>query len=846
MKGSESKLVHYMQGANKRFVIPVYQRNYDWKIEHCKQLYDDLIKVIRQERKSHFFGSVVSVFNPDGHKVEFLIIDGQQRLTTITLLFLAVYNLIQEGKVASTSPHLAQMLYEDYLVDKWQPEETRIKLKPIKNDQMAFGRLFSDAEEYVADSNLTINYSYFYDRILREEITVDEIFEAASALEIINISLNNDDNPQLIFESLNSTGLDLSEGDKIRNYILMGLPSRQQELLYDNYWNKIEHNTGFDVSAFVRDYLSIKLQSIPTMSNVYFKFKEYVEGIKDFILEDLLKDLLSYSKKYEYLIKSCSPWDKVNQSIYRLNRIRTTVSRPFLLEALRMKETDKLTEKELYMIFQAIENYVFRRYVCEITTNSLNKIFLLLHNDIMRMDGSENNYFEKFKFVLLSKKESGRYPDDEEFREALSTRNVYNMRGENKLYLFERLENANTVETKAVWEHLDRGDYSIEHIMPQQLTAVWVKELGDGYEYIHQTWLHRLANLTLTGYNSEYSNHPFTEKRDREKGFKQSGLRLNVWIGQCDKWGEAELEERNEVLLDSAIEIWPDLTTDYEPPKKQVDSVTLDDEIAFTGKVISSFSLMGSEQSAESWTDMYHKVLMQLHSGDKSVLTRLAVCKDDTVDLSIHFSTSNESFSTCRQIDNNIYVWTATGTQYKINLLRKVFSLFNIDPIELVFYLREDSNLETNYSRRHDLRREYWEYLLPQLRDATGIFNNVNPSTMNWINGYPGYGGIAIACVANLDSARVELYIDMTPKERNKELFDFLYARKTDIEAIADMSFAWDRRDDIKASKIYRTLEDVGIFNKDDWPRIAEFQVNTCRTIVGVFDCFLHEYFDMS
>jgi len=243
---------------------------------------------------------------------------------------------------------------------------------------------------------------------------------------------------------------------------------------------------------------------------------------------------------------------------------------------------------------------------------------------------------------------------------------------------------------------------------------------------------------------------------------------------------------------------------------------------------------------------MYHKVLMQLHSEDKSVLTRLAVCNDDTVDLSIHFSTSSESFSTCRKIDNNIYVWTATGTQYKINLLRKIFSLFYIDPIELVFYLREDNHLYSDHTGRHELRYEYWKYLLPQLRDATGIFNNVNPSTMNWINGYPGYGGIAIACVANLDSARVELYIDMTPKERNKELFDFLYARKTEIEAIADMSFAWDRRDDIKASKIYRTLEDVGIFNVDDWPRIAEFQVNTCRVIVGVFDCFLHEYFNIS
>ena len=344
MKGSESKLIRYMEGANKRFVIPVYQRNYDWRIEHCKQLYDDLVRVISQKRKSHFFGSLVSVFNPDGHQEEFLIIDGQQRLTTVTLLFLATHNLIKEGVIVPKSSNLAQRIFEDYLVDKWQPDETRIKLKPIKNDQSAFVRLFGDANELIIDSNLTINYNYFYDRIQKKEINADEIFNALSALEIISITLNNEDNPQLIFESLNSTGLDLSEGDKIRNYILMGLPSRQQERLYDKYWNKIEHNTGFDVSAFIRDYLSVKQLSTPTMNNVYYKFKEYVEQVNDTDIEVLLADLLHYSKKYEYLLKACSPWPTINDSIFRLNRIRTTVSRPFLLETLRLKESDVLTE----------------------------------------------------------------------------------------------------------------------------------------------------------------------------------------------------------------------------------------------------------------------------------------------------------------------------------------------------------------------------------------------------------------------------------------------------------------------------------------------------------------------
>lgn len=229
MKGSECRLIEYMEGSKKRFIIPVYQRNYDWKIEHCKQLFDDLIKVVKNQRKSHFFGSLVSVYNPSGRNTEFLVIDGQQRLTTVSLLLLAIYNLISKGILKSNDTFLDKQIYEDFLVDKYQPKEKRIKLKPVKNDQKAFGKLFNDKSDYIRDSNLTINYNYFYDRIQKQEVSIDELFDAICRLEIINITLDNDDNPQLIFESLNSTGLELSEGDKIRNFILMGLPIDLQE-----------------------------------------------------------------------------------------------------------------------------------------------------------------------------------------------------------------------------------------------------------------------------------------------------------------------------------------------------------------------------------------------------------------------------------------------------------------------------------------------------------------------------------------------------------------------------------------------------------------------------------------
>ena len=270
MKGSEGKFVYYMKGSDKRFIIPVYQRNYDWKLDNCKQLYNDLVKIIKNNRSSHFFGSLVS-YN-SGSDEEYLIIDGQQRLTTVTLLFLAMYNLINKGVLPYKKEDLKERIRDEFLVDRYKPGDTRIKLN--KNDQIAFVKLFSDPSEHIPGSNVTINYEYFYDRIQQGEISIDDLYEAICRLEFIHIRLERDDNPQLIFESLNSTGLDLSEGDKIRNFILMGLPSDLQESYYENFWNKIEINTKYDVSAFIRDYLSVKQQAIPSQKKIYSRLSQ--------------------------------------------------------------------------------------------------------------------------------------------------------------------------------------------------------------------------------------------------------------------------------------------------------------------------------------------------------------------------------------------------------------------------------------------------------------------------------------------------------------------------------------------------------------------------------------------
>ena len=840
MKGSECRLIEYMEGSKKRFIIPVYQRNYDWKTENCKQLYDDLIKVIKNKRRSHFFGSLVSVYEPSGRNTEFLVIDGQQRLTTVSLLFLAMYNLIDGGVLVPNDASLGKQIYEDFLVDKYQPEETRIKLKPVKNDQKTFGKLFSSVDEHIRESNLTANYNYFYERIQKQEITIDELFDAICSLEIINITLNNEDNPQLIFESLNSTGLDLSEGDKIRNFILMGLPSKEQDEYYDKYWNRIEECTKYDVSSFVRDYLSVKQLAIPSQKKIYISFKEYVEQ-QSIKTEELLKELLAYAKRYEILLCGGTKNKALDSCIYRLNRLETTVTRPFFLEVLRLYDEGKLDMSQVADTFLITENYLFRRTICDLPTNALNKIFLMLHREIIRYEGNDVGYVEKFKYALLSKKEKARFPDDDEFSAGFTDRQVYQMNSKNKIYILERLENYSTAEDKDVYGHCDDGIYSIEHIMPQHLTPAWVKALGEDYEQIHETWLHRIANLTLTAYNSKYSNSTFEEKKSMKNGFEDSGIRMNTYIAKKDKWTLAELEERNQYLMGRALEIWAAPMTTFKPVEKQMDSYTLDDDASLSGRLIARFSYKNTEQPVSSWVEMFQKVLQILYAEDKSMITKLAASKEDNV--AQHFSMNESDFTKSVEIGDGIFVWTNTSTQSKLSVLDRVFKLYDADPSDLVFYLRdENESTEDEAGTRYELRRKYWAYALEPIKEAhgeDGSFGNVNPSKENWISGFFGVSGFNISCIANFDSARVDLYLGKVKKEENKKTFDMLMTHKDDIEKTLGVSLVCSRGDDIKSSKISYQLNGVSIENETDWLQMARFHAEWSKKFYDVIVPYL-------
>ena len=692
MKGSEAKMTGFMEGADKRYIIPVYQRKYDWKLENCRQLYSDLKKIVLEGRSSHFFGSIVSSVVPVGSRLEYHIIDGQQRLTTVTLLLLAMRNLIAQQKLVSQSGRLDEQIAQRFLISPWAAAEDQIKLRPVKGDREALARLFGAEEDFDPASNLTHNYRFFCDMLLKESISIDELYAGIGKLEIISITLDHDDNAQLIFESLNSTGLALEEGDKIRNYILMGLNPREQNSYYDTYWTKIEKCTGNDVSSFVRDYLSIKEQVTPTLNTVYHAFKVYADGIRQPITT-LLDDLLRYARLFEKLrtCKSGLGEKRLDDCLYRMSRLDIGVTRPFLMEVLRLNQDGKLSSQDVLTVFLTTEDYLFRRNICEVPTNALNKIFLMFNKEILRYDGTTENYVEKFVYALLSKRESGRFPDDEEFSTALAAKQVYLMRGKYKAYLFERLENHGTIETKDVYTHLDNKVYTIEHIMPQHLTPAWTRALGPNSAEIHSTWLHRLANLTLTGYNPNLSNKTFAEKRDAaEGGYKASGLKMNQRIAQKETWGLAELEERNRELVVLALKIWPFPQSGFVPATKDFDFCTLDDEdIDLTGRSIAKYSLQNVEQPVSSWSSMFEQVVKFLHEKDKSVLFELVHAPDEDSSLSAILSGTEDGMRVPLKIDDGIYMEKNTSTAYKISLLRRLFAHYEMNPADLVFYLKD-------------------------------------------------------------------------------------------------------------------------------------------------------------
>lgn len=704
MKGEDKHLIRFFEGADKRFIIPLYQRNYDWEIKHCRHLFHDLVKLHEEGRKSHFFGSIV-IRRANDVNDDYLVIDGQQRITTISLLLIAMVNAAKCGDLKCDDPRKIEKIYKTYIVDEYQDNERKVKLKPIKNDMKSFDALiYEEPDKYVADSNVTRNYELFYDLLKSCNLTLEDIFESIKKLIVIDIRLGRDDDAQLIFESLNSTGLDLSEADKIRNFLLMSLSNEEQEFCYDKYWNKIEEYTDYNPTMFIRDYLTVYTKSISNIDNLYFEFKSFVERI-GLSREDMMSDMTEYARYYQIFNKYKSDNPKLNVKFRQLATIGSTVGMTFYMVFLKYANDQNLTNDQIFEVFDIIEGYWARRIMCGYPANAMNKAFAVLHHDVLRLQNEEihkgiqeSAYAEVLKFVLLKRQGSGVYPSDAILTEEFKTRQVYRIPMAYRYFLFERMENCDNAEGK--WEnivpHMEKGEYTIEHIMPQTLSAAWKHELGEDAEKIHEQYLHTFANLTLTGYNSSYGNRIFAEKKEGYEykgkhiyGFKDSHFSLSNYLKEVNQWTEKEILERQQILYKRFLNLWPMITTTFKPVEKDTDHVLFEDEdVELTGRYISAFSYKGERHKVNSWKDMIVNLCQLIYNESPSSMRVLCNAR-----YWLHDNPGSDNSRT--QFAEGCYIHSSCSTKTKMSEIRYIFNKLNISPSDLEYELTPISEISS-------------------------------------------------------------------------------------------------------------------------------------------------------
>ena len=552
MKASEKKIKDLFSEAKTFFAIPVYQRDYNWQEKHCKQLFEDILNVGKDiDITSHFIGSIVYIHEGVygiGEK-EFYVIDGQQRMITITLLHIALYHRLKESK-----EEYADEIYELYLVNKFSKRDIKLKLLPPEENLNILNKIleenWEELEDY-QDRNIVKNYKFFKEIISNysnEEI--EYLLAGLDKIIYVDIALEKDkDNPQRIFESLNSTGLDLSQGDLIRNYILMDLEREKQNLVYKNLWLPIENNCKISlgneiknyVSDFIRDYLTLKNGKIPSKPKVFEEFKEFYDKNNDKQLEDIK----NFSEEYSHIIKPNTEKDKdIRKELENLKVLDQTVINTFLIGILRDYRENKIVKNEILEILKLLQSYIWRRFITEKPSNALNKIFQGMYLKISK----DQKYYKILEESLLNQD----FPTDDELKEALKTKNVYKDK-EKLRYVFKELENYNHNELI----DFENEKITIEHIFPQKPNKSWKEKYSDYELEEMKTFKDTISNLTLTGSNANLGNKSFLEKRnDGIHGYKNSKLYLNKYLGKLNEWNLSAMEGRFEELFKNIVKIW--------------------------------------------------------------------------------------------------------------------------------------------------------------------------------------------------------------------------------------------------------------------------------------------------
>lgn len=533
--------------------IPIYQRKYNWSLDECKQLFEDILSIGKDEtRKSYFIGSIV--VKKDSEELldplaEVTLIDGQQRITTITLIYCALCNYYK-----NIDERLCRNIYGNYLVNHDLDETNKLHLTKNDNESLKYiiNTIPTDKEfKLTPDNSINIynNYEFFKNQMNDENVEI--VIRGLNKLIFISVVLDQEDNPQLIFESLNSTGLELNKNDLIRNYILMGLDTKHQNELYENYWYEIEQefkNNEWFFDEFIRYYLSFESGRLPKRADVYKEFKNHANSFEN--IDELVKDVHKFAGYFSCIRFGKEEDPELKDAFDSLAELDFNVTLPFLLSAYddyknSLDNPDiNLTRDEFIRIVKYVESYCLRRSICDIPTNSMNKTFARLSKEINKQD-----YYNYFVAAMFEKDTYKRFPTNDEVQEKLLNQNMYSKR---KIlnHILIAIENA---EGK---EFVSTENSTIEHIMPQNLTKEWERELGPNYEELHGIYLHTLGNLTLTPYNSELGDKSFFDKKTCDNGFCKSKLTLNEGLCELEKWTDKEIIDRTKQLSKKIINIW--------------------------------------------------------------------------------------------------------------------------------------------------------------------------------------------------------------------------------------------------------------------------------------------------
>lgn len=662
---------------NKRvFKVPVYQRNYDWNNIQCEKLYQDIMNANKRDHK-HFTGTIVYIVGLDGSTLnEVLIIDGQQRLTTMYILLKALYDAAKGVSVRIEAE------IEEVMFNRNCDEKYKLKLKPVKSDNEQLLLLIKDkTDEMDRNSNIYKNYITFKN-LIEETVTsgleLNDILNGIKKLEIVEIVLDKSqgDEPQKIFESINSTGLELSLADLIRNYLLMD--DLNQDELYENYWSVIEKNVGYrNLGDFVINFLNSQISKSVNDKNAYRLFKEHCEE-NNLSHEDVLKNLKRTSKYYGAFIGETQFYSKeISDYLRAFYTIKQTTVLPFLFRVFNDYEDGNIDEATLCKVLDYLLTYLVRITACEINKN-LSKFMKSMYDRFF--DGSYDNYYEKFVIFLNDLRANNRMPTDSEFEEALIHKSLY--KKPICKFVLSVIENS----TK---EHIDITNLTIEHILPQKENAiVWKKEVGDDYNRVYEIYLHTLGNLTITGHNSELGTKSFTDKKNIICENSKANV-LNKEVLSAERWDESSILNRAKVLSNILIDKFNYVEMHSDISETNELSFGVNSGINFSNTKPEGFSFVGEYTKVASWADLLTKFISLVYDLDTEMLSDLAAS-----DYSIpnadrtYISNDKRKLRKAKQVDNSgIFFETNLSSNNIISFIKDLLSKMNLDIDDFSFSL---------------------------------------------------------------------------------------------------------------------------------------------------------------